>query len=97
VYGMANYSPSGLLMQVVAARNAGVMRPPRRLDAYASPGHDGSGAYVSTIEAGSYEPGEYIVDVSPSDDFKARCTVSKKFTVIPSRPIARSAGMARRR
>lgn len=97
VYGLEGYNLTSLLMQVVAGKNAAIMLPPRRLGTYASPRQVRADVYDSVIETASYEPGEYIVDVSGSERFEARHTASKRFTVVASRPMARGAGLAGRR
>jgi len=58
-----------------------VKREARGLDAYGDPKHAEPSAYERKISTIGFEPGEYLVDVSPMGAFEPANTASKKFTV----------------
>jgi len=91
VSGPADFDPSYLLMQVVSGSGTALL--PRRLPTYARQRHGNPDIYEATIETASYEPGEYIVDVSSSESFRPQNTVSGRFTVVPPTPLVLGASM----
>lgn len=84
--------PSGWLMRMVAAEGATKL-PPRRLDAYGDPRQENSGMHDCKVRTIGFEPGEYLVDLSPTGSFDPLETVSKKFAVVPHRIVVASVGM----
>jgi len=84
--------PSGWLMRMVAAEGATKL-PPRRLDAYGVPRQGNTDTYDCKVRTIKFEPGEYIVDLSPKASFDPLEAVSKKFAVVPHRIVVASVGM----
>ncbi|MDD9809076.1 MAG: hypothetical protein OXU25_04470, partial [Thaumarchaeota archaeon] len=77
----AQCEPQTWLMRIVSS-DSSTMLPSRSVDAYASPRQGRLGTYWCTIHTDRYEPGDYIVDLSPVVVFEQPDMASKKFTVI---------------
>lgn len=83
--------PLDLLMRIVSARDSDIIKiGPRGLDAYGTPRQGEPGTYDCRIRTTGFDPGEYVVDVSPMGSFEPSDTASKKFTVSRQKAAAAS-------
>ncbi|MDD9808249.1 MAG: hypothetical protein OXU37_04765 [Thaumarchaeota archaeon] len=83
--------PTGWLLRLVAAEGP-IKLPPRRLDAYGDPRQGKADTYDCKVSTVTFEPGDYLVDLSPKGSFDPLEIASKRFTVVPQRIVIATAG-----
>lgn len=86
---------TGWFMRIVAAHDSAVVKcEARGLGAYGNPRPGDPNTHDCKIQTIGFEPGEYLVDVSPMTSFELPDTASKKFTVEAQMPIVVSANLS---